>query len=208
MAKKKDDKDKPESLAEDLLIREVDEDLRAEQLQKFWKKYGNILLSGVALVIVASAGFQFSKHLETSQAEEQTMALLNAQELAEDEALEQASEALKEIAHTDDAFGVIARLRKAYLDYEISENIESFTAVAAQSTLPVAADVAKLQMEHYEEIPETSPFNALSEELIAIRLWHEGKTEEAKQRLTSLQDGVNTSARQKRRIEQILEGIE
>ena len=44
--------------ATDLLIQEVDEELRQEQLQKVWKKYGNLLVGGALSLVVAVAGWQ------------------------------------------------------------------------------------------------------------------------------------------------------
>lgn len=44
--------------AADLLIREVDDDLRQESLEKLWKKYGALMVGGAVAVILAVAGTQ------------------------------------------------------------------------------------------------------------------------------------------------------
>lgn len=44
--------------AADLLIREVDEELKQEQLQAVWKKHGSLLVSGAVALVLAVAGWQ------------------------------------------------------------------------------------------------------------------------------------------------------
>lgn len=44
--------------AAELLIREVDEDLRQESLERLWKKYGPLMLGGALVVVVVVAGVQ------------------------------------------------------------------------------------------------------------------------------------------------------
>lgn len=50
-----DDKPDPQQEA---LFREVDEDLRHEQLHRLWKKYGGILIGAAVMVVVVVAGYQ------------------------------------------------------------------------------------------------------------------------------------------------------
>lgn len=44
--------------ATDLLIREVDDDLRQENLEKAWKKYGGLFIGGAVAIVLAVAGAQ------------------------------------------------------------------------------------------------------------------------------------------------------
>lgn len=44
--------------AADLLIREVDEELKQEQLQALWKKHGSLLVAGATALVLGVAGWQ------------------------------------------------------------------------------------------------------------------------------------------------------
>ncbi|TAN75837.1 MAG: hypothetical protein EPN20_02370, partial [Magnetospirillum sp.] len=50
--------DKNDDAAAELLIKEVDEDLRQEQLNKLWRKHGGLLSVGAVAVVLAVAAFQ------------------------------------------------------------------------------------------------------------------------------------------------------
>jgi hypothetical protein len=50
--------DKHEDAAADLLIKEVDEDLRQEELNRLWKRHGGLLAGGALALVLAVAGWQ------------------------------------------------------------------------------------------------------------------------------------------------------
>lgn len=52
-------------------VREVDENLRRDQLRDFFKAYGNWLIAGVILFLVASGGLIWWRQHQTQQAESQ-----------------------------------------------------------------------------------------------------------------------------------------
>ena len=55
-------------MSDDLIFREVDEDLRHEQLHAFWKRFGPYILGGAALIIVGVAGYKGWTAYSASQA--------------------------------------------------------------------------------------------------------------------------------------------
>jgi hypothetical protein len=44
------------------IFREVEEDVRRERIEKIWKQYSDYIIAGVAVVILAVAGWQFYKY--------------------------------------------------------------------------------------------------------------------------------------------------
>ncbi len=49
---------KNDDAAADLLIREVDEELKQEQLHALWKKHGNLMVGCAAILVIGVAGWQ------------------------------------------------------------------------------------------------------------------------------------------------------
>jgi hypothetical protein len=49
------------------IFREVEEEVRQEQLQKWWKKYGDYVIAGVSAVVIVVAGWKLWQHYEQQQ---------------------------------------------------------------------------------------------------------------------------------------------
>lgn len=60
------------------IFREVDEDLRRDQIMKFWKRYGGLVIGAAILVVAATAGNVGWKHWRTTRMEERTAVLSDA----------------------------------------------------------------------------------------------------------------------------------
>jgi len=52
------------------IFREVEEEVRRERLEKIWKEYGDYIIAGVAVIVIAVAGYEFWQRYEASQAAE------------------------------------------------------------------------------------------------------------------------------------------
>ena len=53
-----------QEIAQDVLMREVSEDLRAQQLKEFWAKYGKLIYSLVLLIIISTVAFELQMHVK------------------------------------------------------------------------------------------------------------------------------------------------
>jgi hypothetical protein len=49
------------------IFREVEEEVRQERLQKWWKKYGDYVIAGVSAVVIVVAGWKLWQHYEQQQ---------------------------------------------------------------------------------------------------------------------------------------------
>lgn len=48
-------------------IQEIDEEYRQEQLQKWWKKYGDYVIAGVSVLVILVAGWKLWQHYQQQQ---------------------------------------------------------------------------------------------------------------------------------------------
>lgn len=101
---------------EDALIREVDEDLREEQMMKLWQRYGGFVV-GIAVVIVAVvAGYQGWKHYDISTRTSESERFVAAQQLVQDGKTTEAQAALQQLAaDASSGYGVMAKFQEAAL---------------------------------------------------------------------------------------------
>lgn len=122
--------------SDDPLMREIEDELRQEQMQKFWKAYGSYIVGVAVAVVVVVAGYQGWTAYERSQHQTATDRLIGAAQLAEQNDLPAAIEAFGMIGNDGDGgFSTLASLRQAGLSAEQGDH-----AGAAQAYAKVAGD--------------------------------------------------------------------
>ena len=93
------------------IFREVEEDVRRERLEKFWKAYGDYVIALVALIIVGIAGFELWQRYQASQRDKASTAFIAAQRIADPRA---AAGAFADLAKTaPKGYALLARLEQA-----------------------------------------------------------------------------------------------
>lgn len=130
------------------LLREIQEDLRRERLEKLWKRYGAFLIGATVAVVVLVAAYQAWKGWERSQREARSASFLAAETLADsDPAAAEASFA----ALADEGAGgfpMLAGFREAALLAEqgrAGEAAAAYEALAAKVDQPLYRDLARLR---------------------------------------------------------------
>ncbi|SMD03252.1 tetratricopeptide repeat protein [Rhizobium sp. RU36D] len=134
----------------DSFIREVNEELRSDQLKSVWKRFGRLVIALAVLVVVgtvAHRGYVYWREDSASQSGDQFLAALKlSDEGKQDEAIAALAQLEKE-GHG--AYPVLARLRTATAQAEKGETqaaIDGFTAVGADTKVPsVLRDVARMR---------------------------------------------------------------
>lgn len=134
----------------DSFIREVNDELRSEQISKVWRNYRPFIIAGAALIVLGTAGYRGYEYWHShnsSQYGDQFLAALN---LAKGNKPDEALAALEKLEKDGGgSYPVLAQMRAATLlsqKGDAAGAIKAFQAVAADNSLPaVMRDVAKMR---------------------------------------------------------------
>src|ERR1700761_3678607 len=80
------------------IFSEVEEEVRRERFEQLWKQYGDYVIAGAALVVIAVAGWQIWDRYETNQRLKASETLIAAQAMSEAGAADRANAVLAPIA--------------------------------------------------------------------------------------------------------------
>jgi hypothetical protein len=135
----------------DAVFREVDEELRREQMAKIWQQYGTYILGVAALIVVAVGGWKWLEARRISQIETASLNYDAANQLSTDGKADEAQAALAAIAKSGpDGYATLAKLRLASAAVtagKTDEAVAAYEALAAnRSGDPILTDFAKLQI--------------------------------------------------------------
>ena len=127
-------------VANDSFYREVDEELRKEQLTGWWKRYGWLAVAGVVLLFAAIAGFIWWQGEKERRAGENAEALLKVFEDVQGGRTQGADARLDKLAEDgSDGYRAAALLTKADLALQANNDaaaIAGFKSVAEDEDLP------------------------------------------------------------------------
>ena len=190
----------------DSLAREIDEELRREQLLKLWERYGIHVIAAAVLIIAGIGGYKYYEHRRAAAAEAAGASLIAATREAGQNKNAEAQKALESIAANAPAgYALIARLRLAAAEREAGKTAEAaaaFEAIAKESSVdPLLTDYAQLQaaMLRLDSASWTDMQNWLNglaadgnawrfsaRELLGLAAQKAGKTDEARAEFTRL----------------------
>jgi hypothetical protein len=135
---------------DDTFIREVNEELRSEQLQTAWKRFRPVIIGVAVLIVVGVAGASLFEWWQTRESSASGDRFLTAIKAANDKQTEEATKQLEQLAK--DGFGsypLLARMRLATLKAEKGDAkaaIADFLAIGQDGGVPKAMrNVAKLR---------------------------------------------------------------
>lgn len=134
----------------DSFIREVNDELRSEQLTSSWRRFRPFIIGGAALIVLGTAGYRGYEYWHTHNASVYGDAFLSALNLAKEGKTDEALTALQQLEKDGGgAYPVLARLRAATLLSEKGDKagaVSAFNAVASDSSVPqVLRDLAKMR---------------------------------------------------------------
>lgn len=123
------------------IIREIDEDLRRENWEKVWKRYGKVVIAGAVAVVLATAAVvgwrEFDKR-QRAAAGERFTAVVERVESTTDPAA--AADILAEYAaRAPDGYAMLARFRQAKLVADSGDRAAAaaaYDAIAADGATP------------------------------------------------------------------------
>lgn len=160
----------------DSFIQEVTEEVRQDQMLRYWKKYGPLVIGGVVLVVAAAAAWNWMMVQEQAAAEARGAAFLTAESAGTDQVVALASE-------IDGPANLIAELSAAGAlanDGKGDEAVARYAEIAGREGIaPAYRDLATLQMVRIAAASDpstsTEPLNALIDQdgpyrLLALEL--------------------------------------
>jgi hypothetical protein len=138
------------------IFREVDEEVRREQLKKLWDRYGNFVVAALILVVVGVAAWRGYAWWEARKAAEAGAAFEAASTLAEAGKRSEAEAAFGKIA-ADGTSGYrhLARLRETaeLAQTDPKAAIAAYDKISADGAVgPVLQDLAALRAAHRREL--------------------------------------------------------
>ncbi|MBD9373143.1 tetratricopeptide repeat protein [Rhizobium sp. ARZ01] len=186
---------------DDSFIREVNEELRSDQMRAIWRKFGRVLIGAAVLLVLGTIGkvsYEYWRETEASAAGDRFLSALTL--IREDKK----EEGQKELAALEkDGFGaypVLARMRSASLLAENGDTagaVAAFTAIAKDGAIPQALrDAARLRAAYllvdtasYEEVSAeaeqmTNPASAMrhsAREVLGLSAYKHGDFKRAKE---------------------------
>lgn len=186
-------------MSDDSFIREVNEELRRDQANALWNRFGPLALGAAVVVVLATAAWVAWDYWSTSRAnasgDRYSQALVLASEDKQDEALA-ALQALE--ADGYGAYPVLARMRAAtVLDAKGDKAgaVAAFDAVAADSSVDVPVrDMARLRAGlilvdsgSYADVSsrvetlavDTNALRHSAREALGLAAWKEGRAADA-----------------------------
>ncbi len=127
------------------IFREVEEDVRRERLEKFWKAYGAWIIALAVLVLAGVGGYEVWERRETAQRMKASDAFTAAQRISEPA---QAAPAFAKLAEsTKGGYGLIAKLSQANALYASGHPLDAinlYREIAAADSGEIGA-VARLR---------------------------------------------------------------
>jgi hypothetical protein len=208
------------------IFREVDEEVRREQLKKLWERYGNLLIAACVLVVVGVGGWRGYEYWQAKKAGQTGVAFEQAVRLAGAGNHTGAEAAFAKIAATGaGGYRVLARLRAAdelaqtdrkaaigayesiAADKNAGQVIEDLAAVRAGLLLLDSASYAQMRARLEPLTASGRPYRHTARELLALSAWKAGDMAAARKWADMIMSDPETPAGLRSRAEILSELI-
>nr|WIE91009.1 tetratricopeptide repeat protein [Mesorhizobium sp. WSM4875] len=209
-------------MSDDSFIREVNEEIRREQAQALWDRFGPALLGAAILIVVATAAFVGYRYWDENRANRSGDAFSQALKLANDGKNDEAIAALDQLEKDGyGAYPLLARMRAATVKADkgdVDAAVKDFDAVAADSAIPAGIrDMARLRaalllVDHgsFADVSsrvealtaDANPLRSSAREALGLAAWKEGKSADALKLFDQIasDDGAPRNARQRAQL--------
>lgn len=184
----------------DSLLREVDEELRREQMQKLWDRYNGLILGVAALIVVAVGGYKYLENRRIANAQAAGAEFSAALQLSEAAKTDEALKAFEKIGQSGPAgYATLAKLHvagaaakagktdDAVAAYQAIVNtsaadslLKNFAQLQIASLKVGDADFTAQQNRLMPLVAEDSAFKITARELMGLSAYKAGKLAEAR----------------------------
>lgn len=211
----------------DSLLREVEEELRREQMQKIWNRYNGLILGAAVLVVLGVAGYKMLEHHRITSAETAGAEFAAAESLSDQKKKDEAEKAFKTIADNGPAsYAALAKLRLAGAQVKDGKTadavatydslakqtgaddlLKSFAQLQAASLRMADADYDEIQNRLTPLIAEGAPYANSARELLGVAAYKAKKFDDARKYLEPLLVDPNVPGDTQERVKVIMSGI-
>lgn len=134
-------------MSDDSLFREVDEEVRQEQLKQLWDRYGTYIMALCAAIVIGVAAFKGWQYWQLKQAEAASVTYGDALKLVQEGKRADADQALAKIDFP--SFARLGKLRQAAnlaIEGKTGDAVKLYDEVAADgSAAPPLRDLARIR---------------------------------------------------------------
>jgi hypothetical protein len=207
------------------IIREVDEELRRENFEKLWRKYGSYALGVAVLVVLMVAGYVQWQRYTQGQREARARQYEAAFQLAA-AGDAGAPAALQGLAGRDDGYSALAQLQEAALkakagdlagavaiyekmtaDSTVEESLRNLALILLAQHTADTAPPDQLTQRLQPLTAATNPWHYSALELTAVLARRAGDNAKATQILTGLADDLNAPQAMRQRATEMLHAL-
>jgi hypothetical protein len=205
------------------IFREVDEEVRREQLKKLWERYGYLFVALAVVVVLGVAGWRGYQWWESRKAAESGAAFEAAAQLATEGKHAEADAAFAKLA-TDGTRGyrMLARFREAgelgqkdaraavklydglAVDTGYGQVMQDLAALRAGFLLVDTAPLAEMQQRLEPLTAAQRAFRHTARELLALSAWRAGDAAATKKWLDMIATDSETPASTRTRIDVLM----
>ena len=205
------------------IFREVDEEVRREQLKKLWDRYGNYVVAAAVLLVAAVAAWRAYMWWEAKKAAETGAAFEAAATLAETGKRGEAEAAFAKIAADGTAgYRHLARMREAAelaqgdakaaiaaydqitADRAVGPVLQDLAALRAAALLIDTGALAEAQRRLEPLAANDRTFRHTAREFLVLTAWRAGDTTAAKRWFDLIMTDAQTPAATRSRVEMLM----
>ncbi len=210
-------------MSDETLFREVDEEVRREELENIWNKYGSWFMALCLGIIVAVAGIKGWQYYQKTQAEAGGKAYFDAVEKLKTDKAANADEVFAKIVQNHAGFGSLARLQMAAAKAKsgkIADAVLAYDAIAADTSVDIPlrqladikaayllADTTGLEQLKKRLAPYSdahSPWRNAAREILAIGAYRASDYPQAAQQLQDILADIQASPAARQRATMFL----
>lgn len=211
----------------DALLRELDDEIRAERYRKLWEKYWQVIVGTIVAIPLAAVLWQVYDARSRSIAESAGARFETARRLAAENKPAEAAKTFSEIVTDGPAgYATLARLQTAATTVKgekPADAVPIYEAIASDNAAPPALrDFARLQAASlrlesadWTEIQnrlnpltdEKNAFRSMARELLGLAALKAGKPDDARRAFLLVIGDAKTSQGQKERVQSHLAGV-
>lgn len=210
-------------MSDDLIFREVDEDLRQEQLHKLWKRYGVYVIAVAVAIVVGVAGYKGWVWYQERQAEQSGVRFEAALQLAAEGKEAEARQAFNELAEDGSGdYPLLARFAAAAAKAQSGDRAGAaadYEALANDAGDPVLRDLARVKAalilvdtESYESLEqrlsgiteEANPWRNAAWEVLGLAAYRAGDVEKAADAFEQIASDFEASQEMRQRAQMML----